>query len=437
MERLVMCKLEAIELKLSKLLIALGTSLPLISLVPLAAAAQQIQPAPSPPPLLAPMGLPLYQSQSRCPSLQRQLQLAVGNEAPVWSISVVDQSGRLLADLNGDRPRIPASNQKLISTAIAIDRLGPDHRLSTQLWQLPDGTLRLQGSGDPTMGFPQLRRIAKLVSGAGGSSGVATGTVRLQLEEEPRSRWWPQGWPYADRDYSYGAPITRLALTANAVDMSVSDPPARLERLMSQEISRNGRQVAISSVPAGTPEPEGSLLLLSEPSSSMHHLMSLANAESHNFTAEVLLREGTGSWSLPVADQRAMDWLRQQGLPMQGVSVVDGSGLDRSNRVTTRFFTALLLRMYQHPYAQNYFGSMAVAGQRGTLEGYFRGTSLEGRFSGKTGTISGVKAISGRLLTPDGPLFVSMISNGSSAPVPVMGQVLKAAQRLSSCQQPL
>ena len=32
--------------------------------------------------------------------------------------------------------------------------------------------------------------------------------------------------------------------------------------------------------------------------------------------------------------------------------------------------------MYQHPYAQNYFGSMAVVGQRGTLEGYFRGSSL-------------------------------------------------------------
>jgi D-alanyl-D-alanine carboxypeptidase/D-alanyl-D-alanine-endopeptidase (penicillin-binding protein 4) len=93
--------------------------------------------------------------------------------------------------------------------------------------------------------------------------------------------------------------------------------------------------------------------------------------------------------------------------------------------------------MYQHPYAQNYFGSMAVAGQRGTLTNYFRGTSLEGRFSGKTGTISGVKAVSGRLLTAEGPLFVSMISNGSSAPVPVMGQVLKAAQRLSSCQLPL
>ena len=58
----------------------------------------------------------------------------------------------------------------------------------------------------------------------------------------------------------------------------------------------------------------------------MHH-DELANGESHNFTAEVLLREGTGSWSLPEAQRRAMSWMRQQGLPIAGVRVADGSGL--------------------------------------------------------------------------------------------------------------
>jgi D-alanyl-D-alanine carboxypeptidase/D-alanyl-D-alanine-endopeptidase (penicillin-binding protein 4) len=168
----------------------------------------------------------------------------------------------------------------------------------------------------------------------------------------------------------------------------------------------------------------------------MHHLLSLANGESHNFTAEVLLREGTGSWVPGVYQQRALEWLRAQGLPTDGVVIADGSGLDRGDRVTSRLFTALLLRMAQHPYANNYFASMAVAGQRGTLTSYFRGTSLDGRFSGKTGTVSGVKSLSGRLLTADGPLYVSMISNGSSNPVAVFRQVLLASQRFSSCQPP-
>jgi D-alanyl-D-alanine carboxypeptidase/D-alanyl-D-alanine-endopeptidase (penicillin-binding protein 4) len=217
--------------------------------------------------------------------------------------------------------------------------------------------------------------------------------------------------------------------------MSVQNPTARMQRLLSQEIGRNGRTAMISSIPAGSTKPADSILLLSEASKSMHHLLSLANSESHNFTAEVLLREGTGSWNLPITQRRTLEWLQQQGLPTQGVAIQDGSGLDRGNRVTSKLLTALLLRMAQHPYAKNYLASMAVSGQKGTLASYFRGTELEGRFSGKTGTISGVKAMSGVLSTADGPVYVSMISNGSADPVAVMGRVLRLGMGAGHCRQ--
>ena len=83
-------------------------------------------------------------------------------------------------------------------------------------------------------------------------------------------------------------------------------------------------------------------------------------------------------------------------------------------------------------------GCRRGVGERGTLRYYFPGSSLKGRFSGKTGTISGVKSVSGRLLSKNGPLYVSMISNGSWGPVGVMRQVLEASDQLSACQpQPL
>ena len=386
------------------------------------------------PPFLAPVGLPLQQASTICPALQKAVVAATGAESDVWSITVANRDGMVLADLHGNKSRIPASNQKLISTAIAMDRLGPNHRISTELWRLPNGTFRIQGGGDPTFGFGGLRRFAKLAAGSGGGSSSGAGTVKLQLEEEHASRWWPQGWSQPDRSYAYGAPITRLALTSNAVDLSVRNPPQRLKRLLNSEIYRNGANAEISTIPAGTPEPAGSVLLHSESSKSMHHLMSLANGESHNFTAEVLLREGTGSWSLPEAQRRAMSWMRQQGLPTAGVRVADGSGLDRGNRVTSRLLTALMLRMEQHPYAKNYYASMAVAGERGTLRYYFQGSPLKGRFRGKTGTISGVKAVSGKLDTNNGPLYVSMISNGSWGPVGVMQRVLEASLKQSGCR---
>ena len=89
--------------------------------------------------------------------------------------------------------------------------------------------------------------------------------------------------------------------------------------------------------------------------------------------------------------------------------------------------------MAQHPLAAYYQASMAIAGQRGTLRNFFRGTSLQGRFWGKTGTLTGVRSISGILESANGPRYVSMISNGAYAPNSVMGQILLASQRVSRC----
>jgi D-alanyl-D-alanine carboxypeptidase/D-alanyl-D-alanine-endopeptidase (penicillin-binding protein 4) len=171
----------------------------------------------------------------------------------------------------------------------------------------------------------------------------------------------------------------------------------------------------------------------SEESAPMHALLSLANTESHNFTAEVLMREAANSWDPGRASLITTRWLQSQGVPMAGVRIRDGSGLSRGNRLTSRAISTLLWRMAQHPLGSYYQASMAIAGQRGTLRNRFRTPSLYGRFWGKTGTLSGVKSTSGVLETQNGPRYVSMISNGGLAPNAVMGDVLLASQRVSQC----
>ena len=403
-----------------------------LAVAPAAALAQQV-PLASLPPLPPPVGLPQLQAQLSCPALQQRLLATVAGEASVWSITIADAQGRLLADLNGNRPRIPASNQKLVSTAYALDRLGPDYRLNTQLWQLGDGSFRLTGEGDPDLALPQLQRFAMLALGSGGSSGETPSLVRLQIAEEPRQAWWPQGWHPDDRYYAYGAPITRLAVTSNAINEAVMNPPSRLQTLLQKTMVQRGAKVQLSLVSARAPLPADAVLLHQEPSAPMHNLLSLANTESHNFTSEVLLRQGAGTWDLARATQLQMLWLTEQGLPMQGIRVADGSGLDRANRLTSRFLVALLMRMDQHPYGRAYLASMAVAGQRGTLRNLYVGTPLQGQFFGKTGTISGVRSISGVLMTAAGPRYVSAISNGASSPNVTIGKVLRQAQNSQLC----
>jgi D-alanyl-D-alanine carboxypeptidase/D-alanyl-D-alanine-endopeptidase (penicillin-binding protein 4) len=76
---------------------------------------------------------------------------------------------------------------------------------------------------------------------------------------------------------------------------------------------------------------------------------------------------------------------------------------------------------------------MAIAGQRGTLRHLFNGTSLDGRLHAKTGTLTGVRAISGVLVTEDGPRYVSAISNGASTPNRTIGRVMAQVQRVGLC----
>lgn len=380
-----------------------------------------------------PIGLPQLQQQISCPALQQRLSALLGGEASVWSVTIADPGGRLLADINGAIPRIPASNQKLISTAYALDRLGPDYRLRSQLWRLSDGTLRLTGEGDPDLALPQLQRFASLALGSGGGSGPAGMVVRLQLAEEPPQAWWPSGWDPDDRYYAYGAPITRLAVTSNAIHEAVLNPPTRLRSLLQRSLGQQGGKLQLSLVSARQPVPADAVLLHEEASAPMHYLLSLANTESHNFTAEVLLRQAAGSWDLDEVRRRTDLWLREQGLPMQGIRIADGSGLDRSNRLTSRLLAGLLLRMDQHPYGRQYLASMAVAGERGTLRNLFKGTALQGRFHGKTGTISGVRSISGVLLTAAGPRYISTLSNGAGDPNSLIGAVLRNALNTALC----
>ena len=83
--------------------------------------------------------------------------------------SVVDVgSGEMLAASSEHKLLNPASNQKLLTAAAALARLGPDFRFTTGLY----GTLRegvveklvLRGNGDPSLESADLLR---LMSGAG------------------------------------------------------------------------------------------------------------------------------------------------------------------------------------------------------------------------------------------------------------------------------
>ncbi|WP_353292625.1 D-alanyl-D-alanine carboxypeptidase/D-alanyl-D-alanine-endopeptidase [Synechococcus sp. M16CYN] len=399
------------------------------------------QPLLTPPPVQEQQERTLLNRGTICPTLQSSLLAAVKAQSWAWSISVVNDRGQLLADLNGKLPRIPASNQKLVSTAFALDRLGPDFRLKTQLLRHSNGNLELVGEGDPDLSVADIRRFAMVALSQKKLRQTKSliQPLKLIVREEPRQRWWPSDWHPADRSHTYGAPITRLALASNALHMAVMDPASRLQRVLDAALNQQGGRVLLQLVDHDyrtftvSQNKHPSVVLHSEDSAPMHALLSLANTESHNFTAEVLMREAADSWDVQDAALAATRWLQSQGIPMTGLRIRDGSGLSRGNRLTSQSLAVLLWRMTQHPLSSYYQASMAIASRRGTLHKRFHGTSLQGKFWGKTGTLSGVRSMSGILATSHGPLYVSMISNGGLDTAAVMKRVLLASQQINRC----
>jgi D-alanyl-D-alanine carboxypeptidase/D-alanyl-D-alanine-endopeptidase (penicillin-binding protein 4) len=143
---------------------------------------------------------------------------------------------------------------------------------------------------------------------------------------------------------------------------------------------------------------------------------------SDNDTAEMLLKElgfddagtGTVAAGLDVVDRTLRTW----GIPMDGVRLVDASGLSTDNRLTCGAILALLARVEGGPVA----AGLPVAGRTGTLADQFVGTPMDGRMVAKTGTLGNppadldppaVKSLAGYLEAPDGSTieFV-MILNG-------------------------
>ena len=73
---------------------------------------------------------------------------------------------------------------------------------------------------------------------------------------------------------------------------------------------------------------------------------------------------------------------------MQGVRIVDGSGLSRSNRVTARFMGDVLGRMARNPYYASFF---PLAGAEGTLKKFLADTELAEWVAMKTGSMKGIQ----------------------------------------------
>lgn len=261
---------------------------------------------------------------------------AIISDAPVnsalWGIYVVDlQTGRPLYRLNETSTMIPASNLKLLTTATALDVLGPDYRYTTRLHHvgtIENGTLRgdliLEGAGDPTFGSQAMEGPDPLVTWA--NQLKAQGVTRIEgriigddniFAEEPYADGWDVS--YIGRE-SWAAPAGGLSYRDNLVDLILDAPQ-------------------VGQAPTLEEEPAGYL--------SVRNRVTTRGRRSHNgltinrpLGSETVVLEGAvrqayrGTLRLPVNDPTAFtlhafrEHLRRAGIHVEEASFIDIDALD-------------------------------------------------------------------------------------------------------------
>ena len=175
-------------------------------------------------------------------SIQKLIDSNAAARTAFWGIQIVDlATGKTLYEHNADHYFVPASNTKLFTTAMALNRLGGDHRFQTRVLAdaAPDaegriaGALRLVGGGDPNLSARAIpyqkgpitgNPLAAIEDLAGQI--IAHGVKRIEggiIGDDTWYVWEPyaSGWSVDDPQSDDGPPISALTLTDNAQTLSI------------------------------------------------------------------------------------------------------------------------------------------------------------------------------------------------------------------------
>lgn len=329
-------------------------------------------------------------------------------------------TGRTLASVRADVPRIPASVEKVYTTATALLRFGPDATLQTSVLgvgTLDDagtwhGDLYLRGGGDPTFGSASFNRLAY---GLGASvstlaarvraAGILRVNGRVRGDESllDRLRGGPASGYALDLDV--GGPLGGLLFNrglAREDGSALQTQPAKFAaQQLTLELRRGGVRVARG--PAIGTAPVLAEQIASVDSPTMATLARLTLVPSDNLFAEMLLK-GLGARFGGQGSTTAGIGVVKRTIGRFGVrpQLADGSGLSRANRTSPRQVVTLLNALRADTALR---AAMPVAGRSGTLAERMRRTSAQDRCQAKTGTLSNVSALAGYCRTPNGHLL--------------------------------
>ncbi|MCH5224121.1 MAG: D-alanyl-D-alanine carboxypeptidase [Muribaculaceae bacterium] len=328
------------------------------------------------------------------------------NGVPANSVAVkiIDLSnGKVIGSHNEESPLIPASIMKSVTTAALLGKSGPDWKYQTRVYiDGPNdlgylrGNIIVTGACDPTVNSGKLPYSPDLVveiCKALESLLIdrVEGSIIIDDSEfagPPR----PASWTAADtkRDYGTGSHAFNYSDNTSG-SSSVMNPSSVFLKELKKEMEARGIELENKELISGR-----KIQILNHNSAPIDEIMRSCMMRSDNMFAEAMLRtygkfEG-GDGSTEDAAKREYQLWKSKKMPLEGVVIIDGSGLSRQNKVTANFMAEMLKSMSKNPYYASFF---PLAGQEGTLKKFLKDTELDSYIAMKTGSMTGIQCYAG------------------------------------------
>ncbi len=361
-------------------------------------------------------------NNKKCPTYDALLNQNLDDS---FSVSIINNNGTMISSFNDEVTRLPASNQKLFSSAYVLSKYKLNNNLKTSLLKKNKNNYYLLGQGDPDLNY---ENIIELISNVKENK-----IINFNIVEIDSKLYWPLGWTNTDKLYEYGAPISSLAIESNH---NKYDDIYALKNFIKNYLEKkfSGSNVNINFFDS---EKKFYLKDTTEInrvySTPILSLLTLTNSESHNFTAESIFKNASNTWN----DNdyiKLKNWLENKGLPVTNTYFADASGLSRKNKITTKLVGLFLDKMRYSNDFKAYQSTLSIMGVRGTLAKRFINTELAGKFFGKTGTLSNVFALSGYLYKNDKPIIISIIQNSNKIDKEKAFKLLREVYYMKSCE---
>lgn len=334
---------------------------------------------------------------------------------------------RMIYEWNSEKALIPASNEKIVTSLGAYYLVGPDYRYKTEIYMdermviVGDhyfGDLAVKGYGDPMLQYNVLLQMLRETP----LSKVKQFHGHLYIDDTAfdDERFGPD-WNY-DMAKEIGAIIFRNTTLAKTGDTPQTVPTnvGRTMQLILKALKVNQKGLLY----AGQPVPAGMQVVASSESEPLLTIMGYGNRASDNSILEQIFKTishvKTGQGSADNSAELLKEfYAKELGLDPAQYQIVDGCGLSRNNRISPEYLGTMLEYGFYHPFVdrkltveeahelvlanQNpYINTLATAGGDGTLQDRMKGL----RVYGKTGTLTGVDALSGYVITASGQVVV-------------------------------